>query len=62
MDYVKKGEVYMGKIEQDKVQKIVETLEGLKYGSVLITVHEGVITQLDTTEKTRFTLKKRQKL
>lgn len=52
----------MGKLEQAKLEKIVEVLEGLEYGSVSITVHEGVVTQIDTTEKTRFSLKKRQKV
>lgn len=52
----------MSKHEQKKVDHILEALEGLDYGSVIITVHEGVITQIDTTEKTRFSLKKRQKV
>lgn len=47
--------------EREKVEEIVDALEGLEFGSVIITVHEGVITQIDTTEKKRFALKKRQK-
>lgn len=58
----REGENRMGKLEQAKLEKIVEVLEGLEYGSVSITVHEGVVTQIDTTEKTRFSLKKRQKV
>lgn len=51
----------MGNHVEEKVRKIVDALEGLEYGSVNITVHDGVITQIDTTEKKRFSLKKNQK-
>jgi hypothetical protein len=51
----------MGNQVEEKVQKILDALEGLEFGSVHITVHDGVITQIDTTEKTRFSLKKHQK-
>ncbi|MGG1481360.1 YezD family protein [Bacillus smithii] len=33
-------------------------LSNLDYGSILITIHEGEITQLDITEKKRFPLTK----
>lgn len=50
----------MSKHEKTKVDTIVEALEGLKYGSVIVTIHEGVITQIDKTEKVRFPLQKHQ--
>lgn len=36
------------------VERILRSLAGLKYGSVLITVHDGRIVQIDRTEKSRF--------
>ncbi|MFI9224449.1 DUF2292 domain-containing protein [Peribacillus castrilensis] len=39
-----------------KIRHIISRLEDLQYGSVLITVHDGEITQVDTTEKKRFPL------
>lgn len=44
----------MGKLEELKINDIVTALEGLKYGSVLITVHNGEITQVEKTEKKRY--------
>lgn len=32
-----------------------DKVEGLRYGSVQIVVHEGRVTQVESTEKTRFT-------
>ncbi|WP_245799126.1 YezD family protein [Virgibacillus siamensis] len=38
------------------IQQITETLKKLRYGSIVITVHDGEVTQIDTTEKQRFSL------
>lgn len=46
----------MGKSDEGKIQHIVATLEKLEFGSVVITVHDGEITQIETTEKKRFSL------
>ncbi|MBM7600141.1 hypothetical protein JOC34_002532 [Virgibacillus halotolerans] len=46
----------MNKVNELKMKHIQATLEQLEYGSVSITVHEGEITQIDTTEKKRFAL------
>jgi hypothetical protein len=35
-------------------EKIKEQVEGLKYGSVNIIVHDGRITQVETNSKLRF--------
>lgn len=35
-------------------EKIKELITGLKYGSVIITVHDGKITQVETSTKIRF--------
>lgn len=44
-------------IENDvKLKHITSTLEQLEYGTIIITVHNGEITQIDTTEKKRFSL------
>ncbi|MFC7441147.1 YezD family protein [Laceyella putida] len=39
-----------------QLQQIIESLEGLQYGSVLITVHDSHIIQIDRTEKRRYPL------
>ncbi|MFD1453600.1 MULTISPECIES: YezD family protein [Oceanobacillus] len=41
-----------------KLNHILKALKELEYGSVVITVHDGKITQIDTTEKKRFSLVK----
>jgi hypothetical protein len=48
----------MAIVDQAKANYILSTLKGLKYGSLVITVHDGTITQIDKTEKTRFALQK----
>ncbi|MBK5459671.1 YezD family protein [Peribacillus sp. NPDC060186] len=48
----------MEKKEELKIRHIISSLEDLQYGSVIITVHDGEITQVDTTEKKRFPLAK----
>ncbi|MDF9762704.1 hypothetical protein OKW24_004477 [Peribacillus simplex] len=49
----------MEKKEEFKFRHIISSLEDLQYGSVIITVHDGEITQVDTTEKKRFPVKGR---
>lgn len=39
-----------------KIEHITSALKELEYGSIVITVHNGDITQIDTTEKKRFPL------
>lgn len=36
------------------VERIVGQVNGLEYGSVLITVHDGRIVQIERTERKRF--------
>ena len=36
------------------LRRIGEALSGLKYGSVLAIVQDGVVVQIERTEKTRF--------
>ncbi|MDQ0200458.1 YezD family protein [Neobacillus ginsengisoli] len=48
----------MAVVDQAKVNFILSTLKNMEYGSVIITVHDGTITQIDKTEKTRFGAKK----
>ncbi|TDL83232.1 YezD family protein [Peribacillus frigoritolerans] len=45
----------MASLNEKKVQQILTVLKKINYGSVLITIHDGEITQLDSTEKKRFT-------
>ncbi|NCW26769.1 MAG: DUF2292 domain-containing protein [Verrucomicrobia bacterium] len=39
--------------EQKWIGVIKEKLTGLRYGQILLTVHEGRIVQIERTEKTR---------
>lgn len=48
----------MAQLDESKVKHILSTLEKLDFGSVVITVHNGEITQIDATEKKRFSLQK----
>ncbi|KEP26956.1 YezD family protein [Bacillus zhangzhouensis] len=41
-------------MDEQKLNFILSALKGIEYGSVVITIHNGHITQVDTTEKTRF--------
>ncbi|MFJ8245003.1 YezD family protein [Peribacillus asahii] len=52
----------MNKVDDLKLDYIISELKNLDYGSLVITVHEGEITQIDTTEKKRFSLTKSSKL
>ena len=44
----------MADFEQEKKQYILESLKELQYGTLVITIHDGQITQVDRTEKNRF--------
>ncbi|MDQ0189585.1 YezD family protein [Alicyclobacillus cycloheptanicus] len=39
----------------DVIERVLRALDGLEYGSVNITVHDAKVTQIDRTEKYRFT-------
>jgi hypothetical protein len=42
-----------GSPSSDALELVREALEGLTYGQVVITVHAGVISQVERTEKLR---------
>ncbi|MFD2612193.1 YezD family protein [Paenibacillus gansuensis] len=47
----------MGKplqIDEVWLKRIISNLEGMEYGSVSITVHDGRIMQIERTERKRF--------
>jgi len=44
----------MSKEIETTLEYVKESLENLAYGSIAITVHNGKVTQVDTTEKKRF--------
>jgi len=50
----------MAVVDQVKANLILSTLKDIEYGSVTITIHDGMITQIDKTEKTRFDSKRVQ--
>ncbi|MDN4595131.1 YezD family protein [Polycladomyces subterraneus] len=42
----------------EQIERILKALEGMQYGSVVITVHDSQIVQIDRTEKYRISLEK----
>ena len=44
----------MAIVDQVKLDRIIELLEKINFGSLNIIIHEGKITQLDVIEKHRF--------
>lgn len=51
----------MAVVDKEKLESILTMLKNLEYGSLLITIHAGSITQIDRTEKFRFANKKTSK-
>lgn len=41
-------------VDDATIKEIIEALNSLKYGEVVITVHNSKIVQIDKTEKKRF--------
>lgn len=41
-------------LDQEWLERIEAQVNGLEYGSVLITVHDGRVVQIDRTERKRF--------
>ncbi|NIK78502.1 hypothetical protein FHS15_003640 [Paenibacillus castaneae] len=41
-------------VDQQWLERIAEQVNGLSYGHVTITVHDGRIVQIDRTERTRY--------
>lgn len=39
----------------DPLELVAEALARLRFGTILLTVHEGKIVQIDVTERRRFT-------
>ncbi|SFJ49232.1 YezD family protein [Thermoflavimicrobium dichotomicum] len=54
---VQKKELNM---DDARIQAILDALKGLEYGSIQITVHDSQITQIERTEKQRFSLERKQ--
>lgn len=48
------------KINQEILEKIINSVNELEFGSVQITVHDSQITQIEKVEKHRFPLPKRK--
>lgn len=46
------------KIDEQWIERIVRSLEGLEYGSVQIVVHDSQIMQIERVEKQRFPIEK----
>lgn len=44
----------MSKLSKEQVDHLEKSLRHIDFGSILITVHNGRVTQIDTTEKRRF--------
>jgi hypothetical protein len=52
----------MANLNEDKLQHILSAINKIEYGSLLITIHDGEITQLDSTVKSRFSKTKADQL
>ncbi|HHW35780.1 MAG TPA: YezD family protein [Bacillales bacterium] len=48
------------RIDQQVLEKIIDALEGLEFGTVQITVHDSQVTQIEKNEKHRFQLQKQK--
>ncbi|WP_318509008.1 YezD family protein [Bacillus sp. T3] len=48
-------------LDKEKLNHIVALLSNIEYGSVSIIVHDGQITQIESTEKKRFAVEKKKK-
>lgn len=44
----------LSKLDEAQLEYLTASLREIDYGSVVITVHDGHVTQIDTTEKKRF--------
>lgn len=44
----------MSRLNDDQLAYVLESLHDIDFGTIQLTVHEGRITQIDTTEKKRF--------
>ncbi|GAF64547.1 YezD family protein [Alkalihalobacillus trypoxylicola] len=44
----------MGQYDKHKAEEIKKAVEKIAFGTVLITIHDHQITQIDATEKVRF--------
>ncbi|WP_413381127.1 YezD family protein [Alkalihalobacillus sp. 1P02AB] len=51
----------MGFYDKQKEEEIKKAIEKIEFGTVLITIHDNQITQIDATEKVRFTQQKKNK-
>jgi hypothetical protein len=52
-----RGGKNMAIVDKEKMEYILALLKKLEYGSLVITIHDGQITQIDSTEKNRFMTK-----
>jgi len=44
----------MANLDQEKINFILKSLKSIDYGSLVITIHDSKIIQVDTTVKNRF--------
>ncbi|MBP2077210.1 DUF2292 domain-containing protein [Oceanobacillus polygoni] len=44
----------MASVDDKKITDIISELKKLKFGSLIITVHDDEVTQIETTEKKRY--------
>ncbi|RXI96414.1 DUF2292 domain-containing protein [Anaerobacillus alkaliphilus] len=50
----------MANADIEKLEKIKSYIEGIEFGSVVVTIHDGKITQIDRNEKIRFSFEKKK--
>jgi hypothetical protein len=52
--------ITMANVDTKKIADIVSSLKKLEYGTLVITVHDGEVTQIDLTEKKRYSVKSKK--
>jgi hypothetical protein len=54
-DLSNKQDLIPGAVDSRVLAEVAKALEGLRYGSVEITVHDGKVTQIEAKKKIRLT-------
>ncbi|WP_147532872.1 YezD family protein [Bacillus marasmi] len=50
----------MVNLEREKLDHILQLIKNIDYGSISIIVHDGQVTQIDSTRKKRFAVEKKK--
>jgi len=51
----------VSRLNDEQFEYVLESLHDIAFGTIQITIHEGRVTQIDTTEKKRFPVQAKAK-